>query len=118
MEVAGEDQPRSGAIGAAIPLAEVTAAKGAREAVILRGISGAGKSSLVARLAAGRREDDVAVCSADDYFATEDGGYRFVRSQIVRARLRPPPRRDTAPARHADPLDAPARRGMRTIGRR
>lgn len=98
-------RPRDGDSGATVPHSATDGASSARQVVILRGISGAGKSSLVASLTAGRSSDEVAVCSADDYFATADGGYRFVRSQIVRSRPRPWPSLFAARSR---PLSAAA----------
>jgi len=46
---------------------------------VMRGIPGSGKSHWA------RSQEGAAICSADDYFRTEDGGYNFDPSKLSEA---------------------------------
>jgi predicted ABC-type ATPase len=54
-----------------------------REVIVLRGVSGSGKSTYAARRAAQSRAGArVAIVSADDFFVGEDGGYTFAPEKL------------------------------------
>ena len=46
-----------------------------RTVIILRGVSGSGKSTVAEFLATGSQ--DAKICTADDYFLDEEGNYKF-----------------------------------------
>lgn len=52
--------------------------------IIMRGISGSGKSTMVEKLSKDRKYKDVFICSADHYFM-RDGQYKFNPDEIVDA---------------------------------
>lgn len=53
-------------------------------AIVLRGLPGCGKSSLVDFIRSHVDECRLEICSADDYFIDNEGVYRYDRDRIVR----------------------------------
>lgn len=64
------------------PLVQNLTTKGPPSVILLRGISGSGKSILCNRLTALLGADKVSHCSADDYFTDENGAYHFDPSKL------------------------------------
>lgn len=54
--------------------------------LILRGVSGSGKTTFAETLAA-LNPDRVAICTADDYFYDEQGNYNFNPAELGKAHL-------------------------------
>jgi tRNA uridine 5-carbamoylmethylation protein Kti12 len=54
---------------------------------ILRGLPGSGKSTFSKNLAREKGENNISICSADDYFIGSDGVYRFSPQKLKDAHL-------------------------------